>query len=118
MVNWLIRFVRGALDRFCSLLETLIFHCFFPFVLVRHSHGDACAGWYTYWSQRANNRPLNRGLRLDYFLVSSDMTAPDAKPQGADPAKSERAARLHDCWMSDATVGVSDHAPVLFALAL
>lgn len=32
----------------------------------RHPHS---AGQYTYWSQRARNRPRNRGLRIDYFLV-------------------------------------------------
>ena len=29
------------------------------------------AGQFTYWSQRARNRPRNRGLRLDYFLLSA-----------------------------------------------
>jgi len=30
-------------------------------------------GWFSYWSQRAGNRPRNRGLRLDYFLASEGM---------------------------------------------
>jgi exodeoxyribonuclease III len=30
-------------------------------------------GWFSYWSQRAGNRPRNRGLRLDYFLASDGM---------------------------------------------
>jgi len=30
----------------------------------------SASGQYTYWSQRARNRPVNRGLRLDYFLAS------------------------------------------------
>jgi len=32
-------------------------------------HYPEATGCYTYWSQRARNRPLNRGLRLDYFLL-------------------------------------------------
>jgi exodeoxyribonuclease III len=28
------------------------------------------AGWFSYWSVRAGNRPFNRGLRLDYFVTS------------------------------------------------
>ena len=30
--------------------------------------GDA--GWFSYWSVRAGNRPFNKGLRLDYTLAS------------------------------------------------
>ncbi|EEH53176.1 uncharacterized protein MICPUCDRAFT_5836, partial [Micromonas pusilla CCMP1545] len=37
-----------------------------------HFHPDA-TGWFTYWSQRVGNRPVNRGLRLDYFVASNDI---------------------------------------------
>jgi len=40
----------------------------------RHFHRDA-QGAFTYWSVRAGNRPKNRGLRLDYVVVSKDMVA-------------------------------------------
>ena len=30
-------------------------------------------GSFTYWSQRAGNRPFNKGIRLDYFIVSDNM---------------------------------------------
>ncbi len=30
-------------------------------------------GNFTYWSQRAGNRPYNKGIRLDYFIVSDNM---------------------------------------------
>jgi hypothetical protein len=30
-------------------------------------------GQFTYWSQRSNGRPYNKGLRLDYFVCSDDM---------------------------------------------
>ena len=65
---------------------------------LRHPHA---AGQYTYWSQRARNRPLNRGLRLDYFLLSS----------GAPPAAVLEAQHLQQ------QLG-SDHAPVLLELDL
>lgn len=35
----------------------------------RHFHEHA-EHWYSYWSVRANNNVVNRGLRLDYTIVS------------------------------------------------
>merc|ERR1712238_411546 len=35
----------------------------------RHLHPEA-KGHYSYWSQRAGNRGVNKGLRLDYFVCS------------------------------------------------
>ena len=35
----------------------------------RHFHPTA-GGVFSYWSQRAGNRSVNRGLRLDYTIVS------------------------------------------------
>ena len=40
----------------------------------RHLHPEA-QGQFTYWSQRARNRPRNRGLRLDYALLSSALVS-------------------------------------------
>lgn len=37
-----------------------------------HHHPDAL-GSFTYWSVRAGNRPKNRGLRLDYAVVSESL---------------------------------------------
>ena len=65
---------------------------------LRHPHA---AGQYTYWSQRARNRPLNRGLRLDYFLLSS----------GAAPSAVLEAQHLQPLLGSD-------HAPLLLELDL
>ena len=65
---------------------------------LRHPHA---AGQYTYWSQRARNRPLNRGLRLDYFLLSS----------GAAPSAVLEAQHLQPLLGSD-------HAPLLIELDL
>ena len=38
----------------------------------RHVHPEA-RGHFSFWSQRARNRAPNRGLRLDYFLLSRGM---------------------------------------------
>lgn len=66
----------------------------------RVAHPTA-TGCYSYWSTRVGNRPINRGLRLDYFVVSEGLAADGP------------GLRLHDCWLLDqATVGASDHCPV------
>eukprot|EP00897_Mesotaenium_endlicherianum_P001628 jgi/Mesen1/1493/ME000132S00438 len=58
----------------------------------RHQHPAAVA--YTYWGYRLGARKKNRGWRLDYFLVSSSLSA-----------------RVHDSYtMPD--VGGSDHCPI------
>ena len=62
-----------------------------------HPHAS---GQYTYWSQRARNRPRNRGLRLDYFLLSA----------GLAPA-------LRDVQHLQQQLG-SDHCPVVMELDL
>jgi len=68
----------------------------------RAVHPDA-RHCYSYWSQRAGNRPWNRGLRLDYWLLQQGDAAP----------------RLHDAFIcATATEAVSDHAPVGVVLAL
>ena len=43
----------------------------------RHVHPNA-QGQFTYWSQRARNRPRNRGLRIDYALVSAGLATSGA----------------------------------------
>ena len=67
----------------------------------RHMHPGA-RGQYSYWSQRARNRPRNRGLRLDYFLLSESVLA---------------AGALRDCQILQALEG-SDHCPVVVELEL
>jgi exodeoxyribonuclease-3/AP endonuclease-1 len=60
---------------------------------------------YSYWSQRAGNRPFNRGLRLDYWLYPLE-------PASGQPT-------LVDAFICNAaTAAVSDHAPVGVVLAL
>jgi len=41
---------------------------------LRYLYPDA-RGQFTYWSQRTFARPVNRGIRLDYFICSPDMFA-------------------------------------------
>jgi len=58
-------------------------------------------GQFTYWSLRARNRPRNRGLRLDYFLLSEHV------PRAA-LLNCQNLHRLHG----------SDHCPVVLTLDL
>ena len=58
----------------------------------------AARGAFSYWSQRARNRPFNRGLRLDYFLVEPAL----------EPA-------VADVQIRDDLEG-SDHCPVVLTL--
>ena len=54
----------------------------------RHLHGQDTLGHFTYWSVRARNRGTNRGLTLDYTLVSNgteiedSFALPDFAPAG------------------------------------
>jgi len=57
-------------------------------------HGEARAA-FTYWSIRAGNRKPNKGLRLDYIVVSSNM-----------------APRLVDAFHLPAFAPSGDHCPV------
>jgi len=71
----------------------------------RFYHPEA-TGCYSYWSMRAGNRPFNRGMRLDYFLASRNMMRGKGEGKKGVP-------RVLDSFILDqATVGLSDHAPV------
>jgi exodeoxyribonuclease III len=67
----------------------------------------AAKGQFTYWSKRTNARPVNKGLRLDYFLCTENLFDENSK------MKIEDSYILHDD-----TVGCSDHCPVILILAL
>jgi exodeoxyribonuclease III len=70
----------------------------------RHLHPTA-AGHYSYWSVRAGNRVVNKGLRLDYFIC--------------DPSMFDESSRVvvRDCYM-DYTQEESDHCPVILELEI
>mmetsp|Transcript_778 Transcript_778/g.1676 ORF Transcript_778/g.1676 Transcript_778/m.1676 type:complete len:446 (-) Transcript_778:124-1461(-) len=84
------------------------------------------AGVFSYFSERAaQNRPLNRGLRLDYVLTSSSMAAHlgqyrcDGKPleSSDEPVKKMKSEdlpipRVLDSFILDEAAKVADHTPV------
>ena len=76
-------------------------------------HGDV-RGAYTYWSMRANNRPENKGLRLDYFICSASM-AQSNKPSTAVLLPLSTVKILDSYCLPDATEK-SDHAAVSLVL--
>lgn len=88
---------RGA---FGVMLEENGLHDSFRFF-----HGDA-AGWFSYWSVRAGNRPFNKGLRLDYAVASKRLF------DGGDGG-----VEVVDAFILDQVTG-SDHAPVGITLAI
>ena len=70
----------------------------------KHFYPDS-AGWFTYWSQRAGNRPVNRGLRLDYALCSERLLDGASTPQ------------VYDAFiLADESLGLSDHCAMGFSL--
>ena len=76
------------------------------------------AGVYSFWSVRHSSRPVNKGLRLDYFLCSEGMMeglkgGGDGKAGEGGAGGAGQGMRVHDSYVLDqATVGVSDHAPI------
>lgn len=81
------------------------------------------SGVFTYWSVRAGNRPVNRGMRLDYCLASRALVGSGGGAEGNGEAGEggEWGGRgvLHDAFVLDRdTVGVSDHCPVGMVLRL
>lgn len=71
-------------------------------------------GCYSFWSgMNVVARGENKGLRLDYFLCSQDMMADSAS------ASSATRSRAVDCQvLHSATVGISDHCPVVLTVEL
>ncbi len=73
----------------------------------RHLFPDA-KGHYSFWSQRAGNRPPNKGLRLDYFICSKELFLDDKK---------EAKILVRDSYMLHEQEG-SDHCPVVLELEI
>lgn len=68
----------------------------------RHFHPDKW-GHYSWWSVRAGNRPVNKGLRLDYFICSKNMFEEDQK------------VTVRDSYILPDQMG-SDHCPIVLEL--
>lgn len=80
--------------------------------LLAEGHADAfrtlhpeASGCFSYWSTRSGNQLLNRGLRLDYAVLSNALL-----PGGGAPLE------LHDCAMMKEYAPNGDHGPTLVAL--
>ena len=71
----------------------------------REMHPGA-TGVFSFLSVRAGNRPVNRGMRLDYCLASKTLANGDS-------------GVVHDAFVLDReTIGISDHCPVGVVLRL
>lgn len=105
----------------CKMLyrNFMYIHISFYLVLI-----DA-RGQFTYWSQRTFARPVNKGLRLDYFICSSNLmptrkSIPDSNEHNA---RSEIDAEIGETYLvrdsyilHEDTVGCSDHCPIVLVL--
>lgn len=70
-------------------------------------------GVFSYWSMRAGNRPFNRGMRLDYCLVSRVLA--DKPGRG----NRRELGGIHDAFVLHSDMlGYSDHCPVGVVLRL
>lgn len=79
-----------------------------PFIdAFRHLHPSA-GGHYSYWSTRAGNRPVNKGLRLDYFICD---------PSLFDESNQNSKVIVRDSYMDHSQEG-SDHCPVILELEI
>lgn len=77
----------------------------------RYLHPEA-RGQFTWWSMRTNARPVNKGLRLDYFVCSDTMI-----PGQSDDVKGEGKAEILDSYIIHKdTIGLSDHCPIMLVL--
>jgi exodeoxyribonuclease III len=78
------------------------------------------AGQFTYWSQRARNRPRNRGLRIDYFLLDEALQ-PSGQGKGGKgkggKGEADGGGALVDVQHLQTLEG-SDHCPLLLLLDL
>jgi len=74
-------------------------------------------GHYTYWSQRARNRPENQGLRLDYFICSRSLMDENDLKDGMKVDKSSERVVVRDSYMIPDQVG-SDHCPIMLELEI
>lgn len=85
----------------------------------RALHPDA-SGVFTYFSQRiVQNRPMNKGLRLDYVLASSSLCAHlrakssgEAQTTAVDSNCELQVPRIHDSFILDQDDLVADHAAI------
>ena len=82
----------------------------------RHFHPLA-TGCFTYWSMRAGNRKVNRGLRLDYCVTSRSMLSSKAGEGGGEGDEEESSCKVQvvDSFLCDDVdewPAFSDHSPM------
>ena len=113
--------LRGFSVPSVSLTISLTILC--ELVAFAHLH-PTVRGHYTYWTQRTGARQVNKGLRLDYFVLSKQMAEGVEPRDGTEPSVDQGkpqpgGPKLHDCYvLNETTQGVSDHAPIVLQLAL
>jgi len=100
----------------CTLVERESFSSLLDlgFVDTFRFFNPEAQGCFTYWSMRANNRPANRGLRLDYCIASRNLCV-DVDAYGDNKKKSKPGIYVGDSFILDDLdqfPSFSDHCPV------
>ena len=84
----------------------------------RALHPDA-TGCFSYWSTRSGGQLLNRGLRLDYAVISTDLVGKAEGGEGGEGGGGGGGGGslvLHDAAILKEFAPNGDHAPTLVAL--
>ncbi|CAE7498519.1 ARP, partial [Symbiodinium microadriaticum] len=88
-------------------------------------------GQFTYWSARTNARPVNKGLRLDYFMCSHSLFCEQQRGVGSSEegeCTGDGVQRrvddvpvpgvLDSYILHEDTLGCSDHCPIMLVMRL
>jgi exodeoxyribonuclease III len=74
-------------------------------------------GWFSYFSQRTQGKVLNRGMRLDEFIVPREV----CELTTSTTTTTTSGIIVHDCWIDVDTSSsefISDHMPIVLDLVL
>mmetsp|Transcript_7559 Transcript_7559/g.16383 ORF Transcript_7559/g.16383 Transcript_7559/m.16383 type:complete len:142 (-) Transcript_7559:142-567(-) len=83
----------------------------------RALHPDA-TGQYTYWSMRAGNKEVNKGMRLDYFVCSAAMLSEQENENNDNKADEKSCGVIVRDSSIIPDVPGSDHCPIMLELEI
>lgn len=99
----------------CCGAQRLYIRCRHLFRTPFHPLQLDARGQFTYWSQRTFARPVNKGIRLDYFICSTDMFPPTSDCADGSSKKGGSSSRQSDGAASgeaEAEMGDAEGGPL------